>query len=98
MKINPYGIGSSNQIGNTNARAPINWAQTIKFRENFDYADIEPEAYTRQDVDNVTLLLTTILTGLTKRMLQLGLDVRYSKKKRMGEYVLEARFEPKNKQ
>lgn len=98
MKVNPYGIDSSRSISQVRANVPSNWAESIKFRENFNYADIEPDAYTRLNVDDTTLLLANILTGLIKKSLQLGLDIRRGKKKRMGDYVLEARFEPKSKQ
>lgn len=35
--------------------------------------------------------------SLIKKCLFLGLDVKHDKKKKMGDYVLEARFEPDNK-
>jgi hypothetical protein len=100
MKISPVSVNvtSSKSINQTNSNIPTNWADSIKFHESFDYADIEPDLYTRQEVDNITELLRNILHGLVKKSLQLGLNICYSKKKRMGDYVLEARFEPPNKQ
>ena len=100
MKISPssVSIDSSRSINQTNSNIPADWSQSIRFNEAFDYADIEPEAYIRQEIDNTTERLKSILGGLIRKSLQLGLNVCYSKKKRMGEYVLEARFEPKNKQ
>lgn len=100
MKISPFSINvdNSRSINQTRSSIPTNWADSIRFNEAFDYADIEPEAYARQEVDNTTELLRKILSGLVRKSLQLGLNVCYSKKKRMGEYILEARFEPKNKQ
>lgn len=103
MKINfnnfnpNFSVNNTGRINQTNVNLARDWPQVINFRESFNYKDIEPKDYQRDDVDDTTELLAAIFTKLVRKILTLGLDIRHGKKKRQGEYVIEAFFVPRNK-
>lgn len=91
--INPNAIDRS-QLNSTGENKVFNKSYT-KFEDKFDFSDIEPGAYKNTQTDEDRLKLVNILRLLLRKSLQLGLNIRYSKKKKMGDYVLEARLEVK---
>ncbi len=98
MRINyNRSINNSGPINQANNGLPGDWPQIINFRERFNYKDIENEDYLREEEDATSALLAGIFTKLTRKILMLGLDIRHGKKKRQGEYVIEAYFVPRNK-
>ena len=97
IKVHPVKINNTNNVSKVNRQNAPEIRQVVEFHERFNYADIEPEEYNRLETDKTAELLREILFSLIKRCVFLGLDVRHDRKKSMGDYVLEARFEPPNK-
>jgi len=97
MKVNRVGTHGASGIGQVGVSIPANWPETISFQEQFNYSDIDPDAYNRQDVDDEAALVARIFSGLIRKCLLLGLDIHHGKKKRMGDYVIEAAFFPKSR-
>jgi hypothetical protein len=96
MKVNSGSSSSINrtQLSSTNSRGAVD-NKSSHFEDRFDFSDIDPKARKYIELDEERVKIVNVLRLLLRKCLQLGLNIRYSKMKKFGEFILEARFEVK---